>query len=68
MVGVSCVHWSLNLFFGGKDFVAFNSVAKRYVSLGHNELAPTNAPWKMDGKWLGKKLILGSSTLTNHGG
>jgi len=37
--------------------------------LGQSEPAPTSAAWKMDdGKWVGNKLPLGSSSLANHGG
>jgi hypothetical protein len=36
---------------------------------GHIEPAPTtNAPLKMDGKWSGNSFLLGSSSITNHGG
>jgi len=32
----------------------------------HNELAPTSAPWRMDGKWLENGFLLGSNSLGNH--
>jgi hypothetical protein len=35
---------------------------------GHNEPAPTSAPWRMDGKWWGNSFLLGSRSLANHGG
>jgi hypothetical protein len=37
-------------------------------SMGHNEPAPTSAPWRMDGKWSGNSFLLGFSSLANHGG
>jgi hypothetical protein len=38
------------------------------IAEGPNEPAPTNAPWRMDGKWSGNSFLLGSSSLANHGG
>jgi hypothetical protein len=35
---------------------------------GHNELAPTNAPWRMNDKWSRNKFLLGFNSLANHGG
>jgi hypothetical protein len=32
------------------------------------EAAPTSTPQRMDDKWSGNNLLLGSSSLANHGG
>jgi hypothetical protein len=35
---------------------------------GHSETAPTSAPSRMDDMWSGNSFLLGSSSLSNHGG
>jgi hypothetical protein len=35
---------------------------------GHSEPAPTNALWRMNGKWSENNFLLGCSSLTNYGG
>jgi hypothetical protein len=35
---------------------------------GHNEPAPTSAPWRMNDKWSRNNFLLGFSSLANHDG
>ncbi len=35
---------------------------------GHDEPAPTRAPWRMNEKWSGNSFLLGPSSLHNHDG
>ncbi len=45
----------------------YNRVISKVPQMGKSEPAPTIAPWRMDGKWLGNNSLLGSSSLANHG-
>jgi hypothetical protein len=38
------------------------------VLVGHSEPAPTSAPSRMDDMWSGNSFLLGSCSLSNHGG
>jgi hypothetical protein len=35
---------------------------------GHNELAPTSAPWRMDDKWSKNNFFSCFNSLANHSG
>ncbi len=58
----------LQLRYQGSTWVTYPVNPSSSLFLGHSELAPTSAPWRMNGKWWGNSFLLGSSSLANHGG
>jgi len=48
-------------------FVYNRVIFKVLPQMGKSEPAPTIAPWRTDGKWLGNNFLLGSSSLANRG-